>query len=99
VSLNIGLAYDLKQDVSPAEGQPDDALEEYDSLETVEGISAAIHAMGHSAVRLGGGRDFLSRILECPVDLVFNISEGRGNYRSREAQVPATLEIDRKSVV
>jgi D-alanine-D-alanine ligase len=27
------------------------------------------------------------------VDLVFNISEGRGSYRSREAQVPAVLEM------
>lgn len=91
--MNIGLAYDLRQDVSAAEGQPDDALEEYDSLETVEGISAAIQAMGHDVVRLGGGRDFLTGILQRPVDLVFNISEGRGDYRSREAQVPATLEM------
>jgi D-alanine-D-alanine ligase len=27
------------------------------------------------------------------VDIVFNISEGRGNYRSREAQVPSILEM------
>jgi len=27
------------------------------------------------------------------VDIVFNISEGRGNYRSREAQVPSVLEM------
>ena len=27
------------------------------------------------------------------VDIVFNIAEGRGNYRSREAQVPSVLEM------
>ena len=27
------------------------------------------------------------------MDFVFNIAEGRGNYRSREAQVPSILEM------
>jgi D-alanine-D-alanine ligase len=42
---------------------------------------------------LGGGREFLEAILREKVDFVFNISEGRGNYRSREAQVPSLLEM------
>jgi D-alanine-D-alanine ligase len=42
---------------------------------------------------LGGGRDFLSKILHNKVEFVFNIAEGRGTYRSREAQVPSILEM------
>ena len=42
---------------------------------------------------MGGGAQFLDNIRREKVDIVFNISEGRGNYRSREAQVPAVLEM------
>lgn len=91
--MKIGLAYDLKDDVPLNKGEPDDALEEYDSLETIQGIESALIRLGHSVVRLGGGRPFLSRITQNNVDFVFNIAEGRGNCRSREAQVPAILEM------
>ncbi|HUU64320.1 MAG TPA: D-alanine--D-alanine ligase [Dehalococcoidia bacterium] len=91
--MKIGLSYDLKQVVSPEQNQPEDALEEYDSQETVEAITKAIKAQGHSVVRLGGGRKFIANILLEDIDLVFNIAEGLGNHRSREAQVPSILEM------
>jgi D-alanine-D-alanine ligase len=94
--LKIGLSYDLKDSIekdtatTPA---PEDALEEYDSLETVNGIAAAFKALGHETLYLGGGKEFLRHVLAEHVDFVFNIAEGRGIYRSREAQVPAVLEM------
>lgn len=94
--MRIGLTFDLKEAVKgslSAEGQPEDALEEYDSEETIRGIEAAIESDGHSTIRLGGGRDFLKNVQREQVDLVFNIAEGLGNYRGREAQVPAVLEM------
>jgi D-alanine-D-alanine ligase len=91
--MRIGLTYDLKEAVSPGAGGPQDALEEYDSSETVELIETALKSAGHSVVRLGGGAEFLANILRERVDLVFNIAEGRGNYVSREAQVPSVLEM------
>ncbi len=94
--MRIGLAFDLKEAVKgtiSSEGQPEDALEEYDSSETIRGITAAIEAEGHSAIPLGGGRDFLNSVQRESVDLVFNIAEGLGNYRGREAQVPGVLEM------
>lgn len=91
--MKIGLAYDLKEKVPVSDTHPEDALEEYDSRETVEGIAATLSANGHSVVRLGGGREFLTAILRENVDLVFNIAEGLGNYQSREAQVPGVLEM------
>ena len=91
--MRIGLTYDLKEKVPEPQGRPEDALEEYDSMETVEAIARAIEGRGHAAIRLGGGRDFLGRILAEKVDLVFNIAEGLGNFRSREAQVPSVLEM------
>jgi D-alanine-D-alanine ligase len=91
--MRIGLAYDLKSAVPLDEAAPEDALEEYDSRETVEAIVAALGATGHSVVMLGGGGEFLENIRREPVDIVFNIAEGRGNSRSRESQVPAILEM------
>jgi len=91
--MRIGLAYDLKSAVPLDAAGPEDALEEYDSRETVEAIAAALNAAGHSVVMLGGGGEFLDNIRREPVDIVFNIAEGRGNSRSRESQVPAVLEM------
>jgi D-alanine-D-alanine ligase len=89
----IGLAYDLKDAVISTSSSPEDALEEYDSPETVEALAAVIESLGHSVTRLGGGREFIANILQNQVDFVFNICEGLGNYKSREAQVPSILEM------
>lgn len=91
--MRIGLAYDLKSAVPVDTAAPEDALEEYDSSETVEIISDALTATGHTVVLLGGGAEFLDNIRLEPVDIVFNIAEGRGSSRSRESQVPAVLEM------
>ncbi len=90
--MRIGLSYDLKTEISST-SLTDDALEEYDSPETVEIIAAALEAKGHQVVWLGGGEQFLDSIRREEVDFVFNIAEGRGSYRSREAQVPSILEM------
>jgi len=91
--MKIGLSYDLKEAKAIEQAGCDDASEEYDSLETVELIGASLKAGGHTVVMLGGGREFLDNILHEKVDFIFNIAEGRGNYRSREAQVPSILEM------
>jgi len=91
--MRIGLCYDLKATLATAPDAPEDALEEYDSPETVDAIAAVIEGLGHAVVRLGGGRQFLARVLGEPVDFVFNIAEGLGTHRSREAQAPSVLEM------
>lgn len=91
--MKIGLSYDLKTAVPLTQSSAEDALEEYDSLETVEAIGAALESCGHSVVRLGGGREFLARVLRHDADVVFNIAEGLGNHRGREAQIPSVLEM------
>jgi len=91
--MRVGLSYDLKEAVILKDAVPDDALEEYDSPTTIEYIKSALEGIGHSVVKLGGGTEFILNILQEKVDIVFNISEGRGNYRSREAQVPSILEM------
>jgi len=91
--MRIGLSYDLKETITLQQASCDDSYEEYDSLETVELIATSLEAEGHTVTMLGGGRDLLSKILDNRVDFVFNIAEGRGTYRSREAQMPSVLEM------
>jgi D-alanine-D-alanine ligase len=90
--VDIGIAFDLRSDFDVGAGAPEDLLEEYDSDATVAAIAEALAANGHAPRRLGGGRAFLERVLREPPALVFNIAEGFGT-RSREAHVPAVLEM------
>src|SRR5436853_4307589 len=90
--MKIGITFDLKGDLPPA-GAPDDFQEEFDSPATIEGIAAALGRLGHEAVWLGDGPGLLRRLLDEPPGLVFNIAEGQGTSRSREARVPAVLEM------
>jgi len=92
--LKIGIAFDLAP-VDPglrAEG-PDDRFEEFDKPETIEAIAGVLRGEGHEVALLGGGRDFLARVLAGSPDFVFNIAEGEGVGRCREARVPAVLEM------
>jgi D-alanine-D-alanine ligase len=91
--MRVGIAYDLKESVRTTGAFPDDALEEYDSPATIGYIRRTLEGAGHTVIDLGGGAEFIRNILQGKVDIVFNISEGRGTYRSRESQVPAILEM------
>jgi D-alanine-D-alanine ligase len=92
--MRIGITYDLKgdQDVGNSAG-PDDLLEEFDSPVTIDAIAQALTAAGHEVEKLGNGRELLTRLLADPPDFVFNLAEGSGQARSREARVPAVLEM------
>lgn len=92
--MKIGIAFDLKppaDSVQAVPDAPDDFYEEYDSRETVEAVAAALRILGHQAVLLGGGIDFLDRVRFDRPDLVWNIAEGQGG-RCRESHIPAICE-------
>lgn len=92
-TLRIGLCYDLAEKHQPKPGEPRDKAAELDSAETVEALQEALTHLGHEAIAIGDGKDLLGFLQSNGhVDLVFNISEGIYG-RSREAQVPALLEM------
>jgi D-alanine-D-alanine ligase len=93
--MRIGLTYDLKTEL-PGNGRadlPDDLQEEFDSPATIAALAAVLRGLGHEVVELGDGRGFVERVLAEPPEFVFNIAEGEGVSRSREARVPAVLEM------
>lgn len=99
--MKIGLTYNVRS--SPSEpsaaalvqrGAMADEEEEFDSPETIASIADAIRSLGHEVELLGDGEPLLRKLLAGPKpELVVNIAEGRGNLRSREARVPAVLEM------
>jgi len=92
MSLHIGLAYDLRSEYIAAGWSEEDAAE-FDSEETINGLEEAIRGLGHDVERIGNARVLCRRLVAGDRwDLVFNVTEGCGG-RSREAQVPAMLEL------
>ena len=93
--MRIGIAFDLapSRPKPPGDVGPDDQFEEFDKPETVEAIAGVLRARGHDVLLLGDGPEFLRRILDDPPDLVWNMAEGQGVGRCREARAPAALEM------
>lgn len=93
--MRIGIAFDLTPTAPLSAGAdgPDDQFEEFDKPETVEAIASVLRGRGHEVTLLGDGPEFLRRVLDDPPDLVWNMAEGHGVGRSREARVPAVLEM------
>lgn len=90
--MRIGIAFDLVPVVASADG-PDDRYEEFDKPQTIEALAEVLRADGHDVVLLGDGRALLHRVLADPPDFVWNLAEGEGTGRNREARVPAVLEM------
>src|SRR5438477_705793 len=106
--MRIGVTFDLKSNgakdgllpaPSPFWGEgaggvlPDDCQEEFDSPATIEALAAVLRNLGHDVEKLGDGRELLQRLFSDPPDFVFNLAEGQGIGRCREARVPAVLEM------
>lgn len=100
--MRIGLTFNVRgADAPPADCVAgvlplpgDDRDEEFDSPETIAAIAAALESLGHEVELLGYGEPLLQRLIAGPrPDLVWNFAEGHGTLRSREARVPAVLEM------
>ena len=88
----VGLIYNMKKNVQVDPDAPPDALAEYDSLETVDGLHEALEAGGNKVIRLEADETLLDSVRQVAPDICFNIAEGlRGD--ARESHVPAILEM------
>ena len=90
--MRIALVYDLRDDYR-ALGYSEEEIAEFDSVETIDQLAGALHALGCEPVRVGRGQALAARLVAGErYDLVFSIAEGLKG-RSREAQVPALCEL------
>ena len=91
MKLKVGITYNLRRDFSSLEDRPIDALEEFDSEETIDAIRDVLETEGHEVIKLGGDTGLIDRLRQASIDIVFNIAEGLQG-RNREAHIPALLE-------
>ncbi|MEZ4451113.1 MAG: hypothetical protein R3B09_16665 [Nannocystaceae bacterium] len=89
--IRVGLIYNLKRKTAEKDGAHDDEAE-FDSPKTVAAIREAIASYGHEVVDLEATRELPTILPAAGIDLAFNVAEGFQG-RSREAQIPALLEL------
>jgi D-alanine-D-alanine ligase len=89
----VAVLANIKDESQPKpEGVPADAFADFDHVETIDHIRAAIEADGHQTTFIAGDAELPFALRQFKPDLCFNIAEGLGGD-AREAQVPAILEM------
>lgn len=90
--MTIGLVYDLRDDYL-AQGFSEEQVAEFDSAATIAALEQTLRSLGYTVQRIGSGLALAGQLAAGKRwDLVFNFAEGLQG-RSREAQVPALLEM------
>ncbi|HOQ04936.1 MAG TPA: hypothetical protein PKY88_06960 [Anaerohalosphaeraceae bacterium] len=88
----IGLVYDLRRDYLSA-GFTESDVAEFDTDSTIDWLHQTIESLGYEVERVGNGWALCKALAAGKRwDMVFTIAEGLKG-RSREAQVPALLEL------
>lgn len=89
----VAVLANIKDEAHPKpEGVPTDAFADFDHLETIEALRAALETDGHKTVFIEADRNLPFALKKEKPDICFNIAEGLGGD-AREAQVPALLEM------
>ncbi len=89
----IAVLANIKDDALPKpDGVPPDAFADFDHIETIDSIRAALETDGHQTIFIQADADLPCALKEEKPDICFNIAEGVGGD-AREAQVPALLEL------
>lgn len=73
-------------------GVPPDAFADFDHIETIDNIRAAIETDGHTTTFIPADEELPFALRKYKPDICFNIAEGLGGD-AREAQIPALLEM------
>lgn len=88
----VAVVANIKGQTSLPHDAPPDAGAEFDGIDTIRAIQAAIESDGHLTSFLPADSNFPERVKQFFPDICFNIAEGTGGD-AREAQVPALLEM------
>jgi D-alanine-D-alanine ligase len=89
----IAVLANIKDENMPKpEGVPPDAFADFDHIETIDLLRAALETDGHKTVFIQADKELPFALRKEQPDICFNIAEGLGGD-AREAQVPALLEM------
>lgn len=90
--FKVALLANLKVNAPQFPGMPADQWDDLDSEKTINALLEALRAGGHTCEFLEGDITLFDTVRKFKPDICFNISEGHFGD-SREAQVPAILEM------
>lgn len=90
--MRVALLANLKKNAPTWPGMSPDHWDDLDSEKTIEAIMAALKAGGHEVTFLEGDVTLYDNLRKLKPEICFNICEGHFGD-SREAQVPAILEM------
>src|SRR5215211_9492594 len=89
----IAVLANIKDESLPKpDGVPPDAFADFDHIETIDSIRAALETDGHQTVFIQADANLPYALRDEKPDICFNIAEGFGGD-ARKAQVPALLEM------
>ena len=89
----VAVLANIKDDSMPKpDGVPPDAFADFDHIETIDAIRAALETDGHQTVFIQADADLPYALRDEKPDICLNIAEGLGGD-AREAQIPALLEL------
>lgn len=91
-SFRVALLANLKKNAPRWDGMPEDQWDDLDSEKTIQALLDAIRSGGHTCDFFEGDITLYDNLLKYKPDICFNICEGHFGD-SREAQVPAILEM------
>jgi D-alanine-D-alanine ligase len=89
---HVVILANLKKNAPRQPGQPPDAWADLDSEHTIDAIAEALRQGGHRTIFLEANVELIDKLREVKPDICFNIAEGHYGD-SREAQIPALLEL------
>ncbi|MFN2246491.1 MAG: D-alanine--D-alanine ligase [Candidatus Promineifilaceae bacterium] len=90
--MHIALIANLQKNAPTWPGISADYWDDLDSQETIDAITTALESGGHQVDFMEGDASLYDRLRDNRPDICFNIAEGHFGD-SREAQVPALLEM------
>ncbi len=90
--MRVALLANLKRNAPTWPGMSPDQWDDLDSWETIQAITMALEKGGHRVIFLEGDQSLYNNLLAVKPEISFNICEGHFGD-SREAQVPAILEM------
>ena len=89
----VAVIANIKDESQPKpEGVPPDAFADFDHIETIHHLQAAIESDGHESKFLMADKTLPYTVQDYAPDICLNIAEGLGGD-AREAQIPALLEM------
>ncbi len=92
MGYHVAILANLKKNAPQLPNQPPDAWADLDSEKTINALSEALRAGGHDPVFYEASVDVFDKLRAKRPDICFNIAEGHYGD-SREAQIPAMLEL------